>query len=77
MCIVEVTKQHLVKYSNLTKTSVNREVSEKSRKFNSNWSKPQSLVRLQVISAPKELLFKEALQHQSTRKHTGNSHGRI
>jgi len=28
-------------------------------------SKPQRLLRLQLISVPKEFLFKEALQHQT------------
>jgi len=47
--------------------SVKREVSEENRKFNSNWEKryfvvnnngkQQCLVKLQVISVPKEFLF--------------------
>jgi len=74
MCIVKMMKSYLFKYSNLT-MSVKREVSEKNKKFNSNWEeryffannsgKPQYRVRLQVISVLKEFLF--------TRKHTGNA----
>jgi len=47
--------------------SVKREVSEENRKFNSNWEeryfftnnndKPQCLLRLQIISIPKEMSF--------------------
>jgi len=48
-------------------------MSGENRKFNSNWKegyffannngKSQCLLRLQVISAPKEFIFKETLQH--------------
>jgi len=52
------------------------EVSRENRKLNSNWEeryfftnnngKPQCLVKLKVISVPKEFLLKEELQHQTT-----------
>jgi len=55
--------------------SFKKEMSEENRKFNSNWEEryffvnnngePQCLVRLQVISVPKEFLSKETLQHQT------------
>jgi len=72
MYIVEVMKWYLVKYSNLTKNECQirntRGKTESSiltgRKDNNN-GKPQRLVRLQVISIPKELLFEEALQNQT------------
>jgi len=38
------------------------------------WSKPQCLVRLQVIFVPEEFLFKEAIQHQ-TRENIRENHG--
>jgi len=51
-------------------------VSGVNRKFACNWEetyfftnnnvKPQCLVRLKVISIPKEFLLKEVLQHQTT-----------
>jgi len=50
-------------------------VSEQNRKFNSNREeryffannkgKPQCIARMQVVSVPKEFLFKKAVQYQT------------